>query len=39
MTYAKYCAKISKATLKRIKPHLRLLKFPLPTIPEIEDDP
>jgi hypothetical protein len=38
MTYAKYCAKISKAALKRIKPHLRLLKFPLPTIPEVDED-
>ena len=33
MTYKKYCAKISKASLKRIKPHL-----PLPTIPEVEED-
>jgi hypothetical protein len=39
MTYAKYCAKIYKDALKRIKPHLRLLKFPVPTIPEIEEDP
>ena len=38
MTYSKYCAKISKAALKRIKPHLRVLAFPLPTILEVEED-
>jgi hypothetical protein len=37
MTYATYCAKI-KAAFKRIKPHLRLLKYPLPTIPEVDEE-